>query len=42
MAAPDGNEATEPVTDGRGTTLALPLRMFQDLAALSGVVNTHT
>ena len=42
MAAPDGNEATEPVTDGRGTTLSLPLRMFQDLAALSGVVNTHT
>ena len=40
MAAPDGNEATEPVTDGRGTTLSL--RMFQDLAALSGVVNTHT
>ena len=42
MAAPDGHGATEPVTDGHGTTVALPVDLFHDLHALSGVVNTHT
>lgn len=35
-------EVTEPVTDGHGTTVDLPMRMLHELESLQDILSIHT